>query len=470
MPSLSSHILPVLLPFSTLFSSLTWKKAVPLLLGAILCRGQRTVCAALKMMGLGNDATFAKYHHVLNRASWSPLNGSRILLNMLLTLVGVGPLVIFADETLERRRGPKIKAKGYYRDAVRSSRKTIVKSTGLKWLVLSVCWKFGFSARSFALPFMTILQPSTRSDKNANRRHKTTIDWTRQALKLIVRWIGSLVPIIIVGDGGFACGILAWQCHKLRITLISRLKMNARLYEFAPLEEENKRGRRKTKGEKLFSFKEMVRMGDLGWKEAAVTCYGGKKKRLRYISDTHLWGVDGSQPVPIKWVLVVDPDGDLDPIPLMSTDFLMSAERIIELYILRWNLEVTFREVREHLGVETQRQWSDKAIARTTPILMGLYTVICLIANRIHESQAIQVEQTAWYEKKDAAFSDLIRTVRRVIWKDNLIFRNPVSESFRKKSTNEQTGGKAFLDDRAKSNWFFSESDWFRTLVEHLAA
>lgn len=441
-----------------------------LLLGAILCRGQRTVCAALKMMGQGNDATFAKYHHVLNRASWSPLNGSRILLNMLLTLVGVAPLTIFIDETLERRRGPKIKAKGYYRDAVRSSKSALVKSSGLKWLVMSVCWKFGFSSRSFALPFMSVLQPSLHSDKSANRRHKTTIDWTRQMLKLIVRWVGSIVPIIVVGDGGFACGALAWQCFKLHVTLISRLKMNARLYEFAPLEKGNKRGRKKIKGDRLFSFKEMVGMNDLGWKEAFIPCYGGKTKRLRYIWDTHLWGVDGSQPIPIKWVLVVDPEGDLDPIPLMSTDFSMTPERIIELYILRWNLEVTFREVREHLGVETQRQWSDKAIARTTPILMGLYTIICLIANRIHESSAIEVEQTAWHKKKEASFSDLIRTVRRIIWRDNLIFRKPIFQSFRKNSICEQTEDEGSLDDQIGASCSFSESHWFRTLVEHLAA
>jgi hypothetical protein len=470
MPSLSSHILPVLLPFATLFSSSAWKNALILILGAIICRGQRTVCAALKMMGLGSDGSFAKYHHILNRVSWSPLKGSRILLNMLLKLVGNGPLVIFVDETLERRRGPKIKAKGYYRDAVRSSKSITVKSSGLKWLVMSVCWKFGFSSRSFALPFMTVLQPSARSNKNANRRHKTTVDWTRQMLKLIVRWIGSVVSIIVVGDGGFACGALVWQCHKLRITLISRLKINARLYEFAPLEEGKRKGRKKTKGDRLFSFNEMVGMKDLGWNEAVITCYGSKSKRVRYIYDTHLWGVDGSQPVPIKWVLMVDPEGELEPLPLMSTDFLMPAERIIELYIKRWNLEVTFREVREHLGVETQRQWSDKAIARTTPVLMGLYTIICLIANRIHESHQIKVEQTAWYEKKDAAFSDLIRTVRRVIWEDNLICRKPIFESFLKNAPSKKTADATFMDNPEGSGGSFSVNHWFRMLVDHLAA
>ena len=135
--------------------------------------------------------------------------------------------------------------------------------------------------------------------------------------------------------------------------------------------------------------------------------------------------------MPIRWVLVVDPDGELDPLPLMSTDLNISPEKIIGLYIQRWNLEVTFEEVREHLGVETQRQWSDKAIARTTPILLGLYTIVCLIANRLQEERPIEVAQTAWYEKKDATFSDLLKAVRKILWKDNLIFRKHILEPFR---------------------------------------
>ncbi len=146
-------------------------------------------------------------------------------------------------------------------------------------------------------------------------------------------------------------------------------------------------------------FKQMLGIPDLGWKEVIIDGYGKKKKKIKYISNTNLWGVDGFLPVPIRWVLVLvmDPEGELDPLPLMCTDVALSAERIIELYVQRWNLEVTFEGTREHLGVETQRQWSDKAIARSTPILMGLYTIVCLIANRLQEERPLDVAQTAWY-------------------------------------------------------------------------
>ena len=122
-------------------------------------------------------------------------------------------------------------------------------------------------------------------------------------------------------------------------------------------------------------------------------------------------------------VLVVDPNGKMDPMPLMSTNPLLTPEQMIELYVDRWGLEVTFEETREHLGIETQRQWSDKAISRSTPILMGLYSLVCLMGNRLDQEKVLKVEETAWYHKKHATFSDMLRAVRMVIWKDNLILR-----------------------------------------------
>jgi len=464
MQSLSPAILSILSPFTILFSRPSWNNALTLLVGTILCRGKRTVCAALRVMGLSNETSFAKYHHILNRVQWSSILASKILLFMLVSVIGTeNPLVMFIDETLERRKGPKIKAKGYYRDAVRSSRKCVVKSSGLKWLSLAVSWRFPFSVRYFALPFMTILEPSKKSDQLANKRHKTTLKWTIQMLIQVVRWLQD-IPIILVGDGGFACGKLAWRCLKLKICLISRLKMNARLYDIPPEWAFRKRGRKKTKGAKLYSFREMIDMPDLGWKEIIIEGYGKQMKRVKYISNVSLWGGDGFLPIPIRWVLVVDPEGELDPLPLMSTDINLSPEKIIALYVQRWNLEVTFEEVREHLGVETQRQWSDKAIARTTPILLGLYTIVCLIANRLQNERPIEVAQTAWYEKTDATFSDLLKAVRKVLWKDNLIFRKHDFDTFREnnKGLDEVIG----MEDGE----IRPECSWIRVLIEHLAA
>jgi hypothetical protein len=199
--------------------------------------------------------------------------------------------------------------------------------------------------------------------------------------------------------------------------------MNARLFAFPREKMPNTRGRTPLKGEKLMNFKQMLSLSQLPWKDVEVVGYSGIKRLVRYVSDACMWGADGSTPIPIRWVLVIDPTGKMDPMPLMSTDSLLTPEQIIELYVDRWSLEVTFEETREHLGVETQRQWSDKAIARSTPVLMGLYSLVCLMGNQLGQEKLLKVEETAWYQKGHATFSDILRAVRMTIWRENLIIR-----------------------------------------------
>jgi len=424
MNSLSTHILATLLPFSVLFSKPSWEKALTLLLGALICTGKRTVCAALRAMGLEHMAGFAKYYHLLNRTQWSLLKAAKILFLMLLVFVPDGcPIVLFVDETLERRRGKKIRAKGYYRDAVRSSKSQVVKTSGLKWLSMTLSLKLPIVSRTLALPFLTVLEPSKKCNEELKRRHKTTLRWTSQMIFQIRRWIGKARQIILVGDGGFAAGQLAIDCICAGIALVTRLKMNASLFDFPPERISGKRGRPPRKGQKLKNFKQMLSLDTLPWRTAEVMGYGGIKRTIRFVSSTCMWGADGVTPVPIRWVLVIDPTGKLDPLPLMSTDTSLLPEQIIALYIDRWSIEVMFEEIREHLGVETQRQWSDKAIARTTPILMGLYSLVCLMANRISQEKSIKAEGTAWYHKEHVTFSDMLRAVRLLVWRESFNFR-----------------------------------------------
>ena len=436
MDSLSRNILSVLLPFSVLFSKPSWKKAHTLLLGAIICIGKRTVCSALRAMGLSEETAFAKYHHVLNRCDWSLLSAARILFFMLLQLSS-GPIVLLVDETLERRKGKKIKAKGYYRDAVRSSKSQVVKTTGLKWLVMALSVRFPFIPRALALPFMSVLEFSKRYDEEKKKRHKTTLKWTIQMIYQVRRWVGKCKEVILVGDGGFAAGLLALKCIVLEVTLVTRLKINAALFDFPKENASGKRGRKPLKGTKLKNFKEMLSLQGFPWKEMEIMGYNGIKKTVRFISNTCMWGADGVVPIPIRWVLIVDPTGEMDPLPLMSTNPGMSPKQIIELYVDRWGLEVTFEETREHLGVETQRQWSDKAIARSTPILMALYSLICLMGHRIAQEKSIPIRQAAWYQKEHVTFSDILRVVRGCVWRENLISRKgeiwPSVENFPQK-------------------------------------
>ena len=292
-------------------------------------------------------------------------------------------------------------------------------------MALSV--RLPFMSRALALPFLTVLEYSKKYDEQKKRRHKTTLYWASQMVRQVRRWIGKAKQLILVGDGGFAAGQLTLDCIRYGVTLVSRLKMNARLFAFPSERSPHQRGRTSLKGERLMNFKQMLSLDNLPWKDVQIVGYSGIKRQVRYVSATCMWGADGSTPIPMRWVLVIDPTGKMDPMPLMSTDSLMTPEQMIELYVDRWSLEVTFEETREHLGVETQRQWSDKAIARSTPILMGLYSLVCLMGTRLGQEELLKVEETAWYQKEHATFSDMLRAVRMTIWRENLIPRKAKS-------------------------------------------
>jgi len=425
---LPETIIAVWAPFAALFTQPVWHHVQVLWRGAVLCRGPRTVAAVLRVMGLGGERRFEKYHRVLNRARWSGLQGAKILLGLLIALLPASwDWEIVVDETIERRQGPRIHAKGRYRDAVRSTKGTVVKCYGLKWISLMLLVPLPWSPRPWALPFLTLLAPSERANTKAKRRHKTTVDWTVQAVKVIARWLGGR-RWTLLGDGAYACVRLAHAGVARGVTLISRLRLDAQLYAFPDRHAPRRRGPKPLKGKRLPSLKARVQEALAYGKDLEIPWYGGTTRRVRVLSNTSLWYTPGERPVAIRWVLIVDPNGEAEPMAVFSTDVDQPVARIIAAFVRRWNIEVTFEETRRHLGVETQRQWSDRAIARTTPALFALFSLVCLMALRlVAMGQALPIRVTAWYRKSEATFSDVLAMVSRVLWAEKY-FTNSVDQ------------------------------------------
>ena len=217
MLTLPDVIVPILAPFATLFTNPTWQKAQLLLVGAILATGQRTVADVLRVMGRSDQDDYARYHEVLNRAAWSPREVARILLLFLLQHLDGGdvPLVFGIDETLERRRGAKFRARGIYRDAVCSSRHQLVKASGPRWISLMWLGHIPWAGRHWALPVLTVLAPSSRYHQRQGRRHKKLTDWARQMVLQLRRWLPHR-PLVLVGDSGYAGLDLLHLCQSLR--------------------------------------------------------------------------------------------------------------------------------------------------------------------------------------------------------------------------------------------------------------
>jgi hypothetical protein len=418
MFSLPQEVQAVLVAFTPLFSTPVWRNAKVLAIGTILCIGKRTVTSALRIMGFKDEKRFTNYHRVLNRAKWSALNGAKILLGLLIFLLPAGwPLIIAVDETIERRKGKKIKAKGCYRDSVRSSKSKVIYCFGLKWICMTAIIPLSWSKRPWALPFLTVLAPSKAYSESQKKKHKTTVEWTCQMIMQVRSWL-SYLPIVLVGDGAYAAVKLALCCNGLPmpVCLVSRLRLDAALYDFPPPDQPGKRGPKPKKGKKQVALTERVNDKATEWRSITIDWYDGIKRELEIFSGISLWYTPGQNPVPIKWVVVHDPNGELRTEAFFATDLTVSEEQILNWFVFRWNIEVTFEEMRAHLGFETQRQWSDLSITRTTPVLFGLFSMIVLMAAELSKSKAVKILNCAWYKKSDATFSDIIALVRRHIW------------------------------------------------------
>jgi len=416
---LPPEIIQVIKPFAQVCSARVWDRAQELIVGAILAPGKRTVTAVLRVLGLKDDQQYQNYHRVLNRAKWSGLQVSHILLGILVqVLVSAGiPVVVAADETLERRWGPKIKARGFFRDAVRSSKKYTVYSSGLRWVSMMLLVSVPWSQRVWALPFLTVLAPGKKTNVKNGKRHKTSIDWIGQMIGAVRRWLPQK-KLVLITDGGLTAIKLGLRCigYANPVTYVSRLRLDAVLHDPPGPQPKGKRGPKPKKGKRQPSLKKVLHDPATQWTKREIDWYGGKRRVVEIASGAALWYTPGYHPLPLRWVLVRDPLNELEPEAFFATDQTATPLQILTWYIMRWNVEVTFQEARAHLGLETQRQWSDLAIARTTPALLGLFSLITLLAHRLREHKPFPVRSAAWYIKVEPTFSDAIALVRRRLW------------------------------------------------------
>jgi hypothetical protein len=428
MLPLPVEIITVLHPFAPGFSHRVWECAQVLLVGAVLATGRRTVTSALRVVGLSQERHFTNYHRVLNRAQWSSRALSRILLGLLLAafVPADAPVVVGIDETIERRRGAKIAAKGIYRDPVRTSKEHFVKTSGLRWISLQLLAPIPWAQRVWGLPFLTVLAPSERYHQQRGQRHKTLTAWGRQVLLQLRRWLPERA-IVVVADSTYAVLDLLDRCRRLArpITVITRLRLDAALYDAAPPRPAGTKGRPRVKGKRQPTLQARLGEPQTAWQTLSVRWYGGMLRTIEVATATAVWYHCGMPPVPIRWVLIRDPAGRFDPQALLSTDRELMAQQIVEWFVLRWQLDVTFHEVREHLGVETQRQWSDRAILRTTPALFALCSLVTLMAHQ-RDPSPVSLRQAAWYEKALPTFADALALVRQQLWPATLF---PTSHS-----------------------------------------
>jgi hypothetical protein len=244
-------------------------------------------------------------------------------------------------------------------------------------------------------------------------------EWAWQLLLLVRRWYPER-EIVAVADSACASLKLLNRCRSLSrpVTFIGRLRLDAALYEPAPPRKKGQIGRPRLKGKRLPNLSVVAEDPNTVWELVGITDWYGERERvLEMASETAVWYSTGLFAVPLRWVLVRDPQGQFETQALLCTDLEADPEKVVSWFVMRWQLEVTFQEVRRHLGLETQRQWSDLAIRRSTPALLGLFSLATLFAHRRMTREAADVFRWAvWYHKSHPTFADALALMRKESW------------------------------------------------------
>lgn len=427
MPTPSVQIIQLLNVFAEATTAPVFGRMLTLIYGAILAPSRRTVASCLRAVGLEAAEDFGCYHRVFSRAKWSPFRMSHLLFMLILcAFVPEGAMVaLLIDDTLERRSGKRIRYKGWFYDAARSAGGKAVSSLGIRWLCVSVLVMTPWSSRPWALPFLLVPVLSEKRAKKLKRPHRSCNEWTKALLLLVRRWCPDR-KVVAVADGAFACTKLAHACQKepQPIVFVSRLRQDAVLHAPAPAVPKSKRGPKPKKGERLPSLAQRLNDPETLWRKVCVSWYQKGSVPVEMATDTALWCRNAAAPVPIRWVLLRFPDAQMKATALFCSDPDADPEQILLWYMLRWNIEVTFEEIRACLGFGTQRHWSTKAVGRTTPCLFGLFSLVALMAKTLYPEK-LPIQQSRWYEKEEATFRDALAAVRQHLWGASNYQRSP---------------------------------------------
>ena len=409
-------VITLMAPFRSFFTAPVWEHVLVLVTGIVLAPGKRTVSAALRVMGLGETRDFALYHFVLSRARWNSRGIARTLLTMILDrFVPTGPVVIGIDDTIERRWGRKIAARGIYRDPVRSSHGHFVKTSGLRWLSLMAMVPVPWTQRRWAMPFLTILAPSERYHTAHRRRHKKLTDFARQAILQVRRWLPKR-KIVVVADSSFAALDLIAAIRR-HVCLVTRLRLDANLFTPAPKRRPGQRGRTAKKGRPLPKLSKMLEKKTTRWTRLSMPYwYGDERCILEIATGTAIWYHSGLSPASVRWVLVRDPTGCAIRKPSCALISMRRQSRFSDGSSIVGPSKRRFRKAARILAsrrngngpISPSRGRRRRCLDCSRSLRFGR-PIPTSLGN-------LRPRSTAWYQKREPSFSDVIAAVRRLLW------------------------------------------------------
>jgi hypothetical protein len=404
------------------FSNPTFPRFAALMIGLVVTMGRHTVSHSLVAMRPLLRGHWCNYHRLYSSAKYSMWILAAVLVRQVVALLPADVVIeLVADDTVDGKSGKHVWAQSGHRDAVRSTSSKGATKIGHKWLVLCILVHLKGWDRPWALPIMCGLCISSKVGKKLGRRQKTASQITRQMLMRLMRLLPNR-KFILMGDSQVVTHETAEfaRRHADRVTVVGRLRGNANLYASPKVPKRPRPGRRATKGRKLPPPQK--RVPQLNATAIEIAWYGGERRTVRHVTEQALWYDKHHNAVtPIRWVGVLGEGGGQNAY-FYCSDTTMSAVKILEQYVRRWNIEVTFEEARALLGLETTRHWCKQSVLRVTPILFGLFTAIILIwANLPKAQQRVLSSKTPCYDKQKVTFSDVLAAARREFWHDTLL-------------------------------------------------
>jgi hypothetical protein len=312
---------------------------------------------------------------------------------------------------------------------VRSSHSHCVKVSGLRWLACMVLRPLAWADRVWALPFLPVLGPSERVDAQCGRRQHTLPARAWQMSQLVVRWVPGREVVSVADSSCAALELLDKVTTLPRASVLTRLRLDAALYASPPRRQPRTKGRPRLTGQRRPTLEAVVTDERTPWTTLIVDqWYGAGPREVDIATDIAVWYHPGKPPVIIRWVLIRDPQQTFKPQALLSTNVEHTPEQRVAWFVRRWTMEVTWEEARAHRGLETQRPWNARAMARTTPALLRLYAIMTLHAPLLIEKGMTCVRSTAWYCKTCPTFADAMAWVRRQLW-DHIHFPTSSQET-----------------------------------------
>lgn len=399
-------------PLSLAMTTPTFQNFVALMTGWLLA-GRRTVTEMMWAAGIVGRKHHSTFHRVFSKAAWSLDAVGLIVFDMLVPWLD-GTVFLALDDTLARKRGLKVFGAGMHHDPLLSTRKTAILNWGHSWVVLGVILKVPFrSDRVFCLPVLFRLYLNKQAAQRARRAYRTRPELASEMLLRLCEHAQNR-RFHAVADSLYG-GRNMLRALPANCDLTTRIDLDARLYEPPPARLPGTNGRPRLRGARIASPRQML---SERCRRVTLDLYG-RHDRVRVADVEARWHCVAHKPLR---VVAVEPlTGGRGIQAFYSTCADATAEQVLTWYAWRWSIEQAFGDSKTHLGFEEPQGWTRKAVERTAPVAMLLYSLMVLwFADNGHRQYS--PKDRPWYpHKRGPSFADILATLRRQIMRQEVL-------------------------------------------------